>query len=143
MARLLGLEDGDPEKVLDGLGAWDLATRGRRSGSTPRVGRALEHGRHAAASSETDPSTPDEIDTIDVELPAFLTDMVPYHEPPTGLQAKYSIEYDMAAIVLDGRAGIHQYTDEAVRRPEAQSLMKRGECRPAWTDRSKAGSWSR
>ena len=28
VARLLGLENGDPEKMLDGLGIWDLATRG-------------------------------------------------------------------------------------------------------------------
>ena len=52
-------------------------------------------------------------------------DMMPYHEPQTGLQAKYSLEYDMVAIALDGRAGIYQYTDEAVRRPEAQDLMSR------------------
>src|SRR5262249_25074522 len=28
VARLLGLDNGDPEKMLDGLGSWDLATRG-------------------------------------------------------------------------------------------------------------------
>ena len=43
--------------------------------------------------------------------------MVPYHSPQTGLEAKYSLEYDLAAITLDGRAGIHQYTDDAVQRP--------------------------
>ena len=46
-------------------------------------------------------------------FPGFLTGMVPFHEPLTGLQAKYSLEYDLATVVLDGRAGIHQYTDEA------------------------------
>ena len=44
--------------------------------------------------------------------------MVPYHDPQTGLEAKYSLEYDVATIALDGRAGIHQYTDEAVQRPD-------------------------
>jgi len=125
VARLLGLENGDPDKVLDGLGAWDLATRG----SSIRL-----HASCAAAHWSMDamqqilrdrPFDAHEVDTIDVEIPAFLTDMVPFHEPASGLQAKYSLEYDMAAVVLDGRAGIHQYTDKAVRRPEAQSLMKR------------------
>ena len=60
------------------------------------------------------PVAPDEIEAIDVEIPEFLTDMVPIHEPRTGLQAKYSLEYDLAAIALDGRAGIHQYTDDAL-----------------------------
>jgi 2-methylcitrate dehydratase PrpD len=31
----------------------------------------------------------------------------------------------MVAMVLDGQGGLHQYSDEAVRRPEAQELMKR------------------
>ena len=51
--------------------------------------------------------------------------MLPYHEPRTGLEAKYSIEYDLAAIALDGRAGLHQYSDEAVNRPAARELMTR------------------
>jgi 2-methylcitrate dehydratase PrpD len=57
-------------------------------------------------------------------------DNVPYHFPQTGLEAKYSLEYDLATIALDGRAGMHQYTDARVRRPEAQALMKRVECVP-------------
>jgi 2-methylcitrate dehydratase PrpD len=51
--------------------------------------------------------------------------MLPYHQPRTGLEAKYSIEYDMAAIALDGKAGLHQYSDQAVNRPAAQELLTR------------------
>jgi 2-methylcitrate dehydratase PrpD len=67
----------------------------------------------------------DHIESIDVEIPAFLTDMVPNHRPATGLEAKYSLEYSVATVVLDGRAGIHQFSDAAVRRPAAQSLLER------------------
>ncbi len=125
VARLLGLDNGDPEKMLDGLGSWDLATRG----STIRL-----HACCGAAHWSMDalqqilrsrPVAPEEIASIDVEIPEFLTDMVPIHEPRTGLEAKYSLEYDVAAIALDGRAGVNQYTDDAVRRPEAQALMQR------------------
>ena len=125
VARLLGLENGDPQKILDDLGSWNLATRG----STIRL-----HACCGAAHWSMDalqqiirdrPLEPDEIATIDVEIPEFLTDMVTIHEPRTGLEAKYSLEYDLAAIAIDGRAGVHQYTDEAVRRPVAQALMQR------------------
>ena len=51
--------------------------------------------------------------------------MLPYHQPRTGLEAKYSIEYDLATIALDGRAGLHQYSDDAVSRPAAQDLLTR------------------
>ena len=125
VARLLGLEQGDPQRVLDGLGTWDLASRG----STIRL-----HACCGAAHWSMDAMQrivrskgvkAEDIETIEVEIPAFLTDMVPIHEPTSGLQAKYSLEYDMAVIAIDGRAGIHQYTDEAVQRPEAQRLMQR------------------
>ncbi|HWS46586.1 MAG TPA: MmgE/PrpD family protein [Acidimicrobiia bacterium] len=125
VARLLGLENGDAEKMVDGLGSWDLATRG----STIRL-----HACCGAAHWSMDalqqilrrrPLKPEEIASIDVEIPEFLTDMMPIHAPRSGLEAKYSLEYDLVTIALDGRAGIHQYTDEAVRRPAAQALMQR------------------
>lgn len=125
VARLLGLENGDPQKMLDGLGSWDLATRG----ATIRL-----HACCGASHWSMDalqqivrkrPVRPDEIASIDVEIPEFLTDMVPFHEPSSGLQGKYSLEYSLVAIALDGHAGIHSYTDEAVRRSEVQRLMQR------------------
>jgi len=125
VARLLGLENGDPETMLDGLGSWDLATRG----STIRL-----HACCGAAHWSMDAMqqilrrrrlAPEEIESIDVEIPDFLTDMMPIHTPTTGLEAKYSLEYDVATIALYGRAGIHQYTDYAVARPAARELMQR------------------
>ena len=125
VARLLGREVGDPQKVLDGLGSWDMATRG----STMRL-----HASCGAAHWGQDalqqllrkrPTDPDEIESIEVHLPAFLMPMLPYHQPRTGLEAKYSIEYDLATIALDGRAGLHQYSDEAVNRAAAQELLAR------------------
>jgi 2-methylcitrate dehydratase PrpD len=125
VARLLGLENGDPEIILDGLGSWDLATRGSTIRLHACCGAAhwsmdamQQILRRRAVSAE-------EIESIDVEIPDFLTDMMPIHAPETGLEAKYSLEYDVATIALDGRAGIRQYTDEAVARPAAQELMKR------------------
>jgi 2-methylcitrate dehydratase PrpD len=125
VARVLGLEHGDPEKVLDGLGSWDMATKG----ATIRL-----HACCGAAHWSMDalqkilgrrPTRPAEIDSIEIEINDFLTDMVPFHDPRTGLEAKYSLEYDLAVIALDGRAGMYQYTDQAVQRPEARELMRR------------------
>ncbi len=125
VARLLGLEQGDPERVLDGLGTWDLASRGSTIRLHACCGAAhwsMDAMQRIVRNNEM---TAEQIETIEVEIPAFLTDMVPIHEPASGLQAKYCLEYDVAVIAIDGRAGIHQYADEAVQRPEAQRLMKR------------------
>jgi len=123
--RMMGLEVGDPEKVLHGLGEWDMATRG----STLRLHASCGAGHWAQDALQQivrrRPTNPEEIVSITVYLPAFLMDMMPYHSPQTGLEGKYSIEYDLVAIALDGRAGMASYTDAAVQRPVAQDLMKR------------------
>jgi len=71
------------------------------------------------------PVRPEQIESIVAYLPGFLMDMMPYHSPQTGLEGKYSLEYDLAAIALDGRAGMNQYSDQAVQRPAARELMKK------------------
>lgn len=125
VARLLGLEQGDPQKMLDGLGSWNLADRG----STIRLFACCGASHWSMDALQRilrdQPVGPDEIQSIEVEIPDFLPDMMPNHDPRTGLEAKYSLEYSMAAIALDGRAGVHQFTDDAVQRPEARALMER------------------
>lgn len=45
--------------------------------------------------------------------------------PTTGLQAKFSLQYALAAGVLDGRFGLDTFSDAAVSRPEIASLLQR------------------
>jgi 2-methylcitrate dehydratase PrpD len=125
VARLLGLEGGDSQKVLAGLGSWEMAA----NGSTIRLHASCGAGHWSQDALQKilqrRPTAPEEIESIEVSLLDFLMPMVPYHAPQTGLEGKYSLEYDLATIALDGRAGMHQYTDEMVQRPEARDLMKR------------------
>lgn len=47
-------------------------------------------------------------------------------EPPgTGLEGKFSLEYCLAAALLEGRVGLDSFRDEAVRRAVAADLMAR------------------
>jgi 2-methylcitrate dehydratase PrpD len=125
VARLLGLEGGDPDKVLDGLGTWHMAT----AGSTLRLHACCGAGHWSQDALQRilqrRPTTPEEVESIEVHIVARLMEMLPYHLPQTGLEAKYSLEYDVATILLDGRAGMPQYTDGMVQRPAAQALMQR------------------
>jgi len=47
------------------------------------------------------------------------------HRPQTGLEGKFSMEFAMASAVIARRAGLAEYTDGFVRRPEVQDLMRR------------------
>lgn len=51
-------------------------------------------------------------------------------EPPaTGLEGKFSLEYCLAAALVDGRVGLASFTDEAVRRPAVRELMAKVEAK--------------
>jgi 2-methylcitrate dehydratase PrpD len=48
-----------------------------------------------------------------------------HHRPADELQAKFSMEFCMAILLLDGRAGLAEFTDEAVRRPDVKAMIER------------------
>src|SRR3989442_5888595 len=45
-----------------------------------------------------------------------------HHRPRTELQAKFSMEFCMAILLLEREAGLEQFTDQVVNRPDAPSL---------------------
>jgi len=48
-----------------------------------------------------------------------------YPRPRTGLEGKFSLEYALAAGVIDGNYSLWSFSDEAVTRPAAQALLPR------------------
>jgi 2-methylcitrate dehydratase PrpD len=135
--RMLARDIGDPMTALDGLGTWDLALNGstiKRYASCAAGHWAQDALQQALAARPTDPA---DIEAIEVHQPGFLMDSLPFDLPQTGLQGKYSVQYDVVAIALDGEAGMYQYTDEKVLRPEAQDLMQRVTVVPVEIDRAR------
>lgn len=47
--------------------------------------------------------------------------------PSTGLEAKFSMEFSLAVLLVDGEAGLGAFTDAAVARPDVQEVMGRVE----------------
>jgi 2-methylcitrate dehydratase PrpD len=48
-----------------------------------------------------------------------------HHRPADELQAKFSMEFCMAILLLDGRAGLAEFTDEAARRPDVKAMIEK------------------
>src|SRR6266853_3481465 len=48
-----------------------------------------------------------------------------HHRPRNELQAKFSMEFCMAILLLERKAGLEQFTDEVVNRPDVQALLAR------------------
>jgi len=53
------------------------------------------------------------------------TEVLIHTRPRTGLEGKFSMQYCLAAALLDQRIGLLSFSDEKVRRPAAQQLCER------------------
>ena len=71
------------------------------------------------------PIDPAQIDRITVSLSDTHATILRNHAPQTGLAAKFSIEFAMAAAVTARRVGLGELTDTLVRRADIQTLMRR------------------
>jgi 2-methylcitrate dehydratase PrpD len=47
--------------------------------------------------------------------------------PETGLEGKFSLEYCLAAALMDGRPGLDAFSNDAIRRPKVRALASRVE----------------
>ncbi len=63
--------------------------------------------------------------SIRVTTPAVAVVPLNQHNPSTGLEGKFSLEYAVVAALLDDYPGFATFGDEAVRRPEAAQLRRR------------------
>ena len=70
---------------------------------------------------------PDEIKKVKCGVDYRSVTTLPYHLPQTGLEGKFSMEFCIAVSIIENKADIEQFTDERVRDPKIQSLMKKAE----------------
>ena len=71
-----------------------------------------------------------------VRTPAGTLQPLIHARPTTGLEGKFSLQYGVAAALLDEHPGLASFTDEAVARPVARELLARVE-----VDATPGGDW--
>ncbi len=69
--------------------------------------------------------TADQIQSITALTSERNTKVLRNHNPQTGLEAKFSMEFAMTSCVVAGRAGLSELTDDFVQNPIVQNLMQR------------------
>jgi 2-methylcitrate dehydratase PrpD len=52
-----------------------------------------------------------------------MTATLLHHQPKTGLQAKFSMEFCMAILLIERKAGLSQFSDAVVQRPDVQNMI--------------------
>lgn len=68
---------------------------------------------------------PEQITRIEVGVNSLVPDALIHARPTTGLQGKFSLQFQMAIGVIDRRAGIAQFQDVRVQDPRVRALMEK------------------
>jgi 2-methylcitrate dehydratase PrpD len=68
---------------------------------------------------------PSRIERVEVGANHNMTAALLHHDPKTGLQAKFSMEFCMAILLLERKAGLGQFTDAVVQRKDVQEMIGR------------------
>lgn len=66
-----------------------------------------------------------DVERIDVGTNHNMLNALIHHQPKNELQAKFSMEFCMAILLLDGRANLPEFTDETVLRDDVQEMISR------------------
>lgn len=68
---------------------------------------------------------PADINKVDAGGNNRMVTTLLHHHPNTGLQAKFSMEFGIAILLLERKAGLAEYTDAVVQRPDVQDMIRR------------------
>lgn len=66
---------------------------------------------------------PEEVEEVQVRVDFDPPRSLIHYNPQTGLEGKFSLQYCLAAALLDRKVGLGTFTDEMVRRPQAQAMF--------------------
>jgi 2-methylcitrate dehydratase PrpD len=69
--------------------------------------------------------TPDNVRHVRVGTNRHMPNALIHHRPGDGLAAKFSMEFCMAILLLDGHANLREFTDESVNRPDVREMIDR------------------
>ncbi|MEK1889628.1 MAG: MmgE/PrpD family protein [Phyllobacterium sp.] len=116
----------DPNAIFNKLGApWTFANPGvsikpHPSGSLTHPGMTemlrliKEHDIRA-----------EDVERVRVGTNSNMPNALIHHRPKDELQAKFSMEFCMAILLLDRRAGLNEFTDAAVERDDVKAMIEK------------------
>ena len=84
---------------------------------------ALQRPIGALRETVGEPIAADQVAAIRLSTPRGTVTPLVHHQPQTGLEGKFSLEYAAATALLDPHSGFRAFGDEAVQRADAQRLV--------------------
>ena len=68
---------------------------------------------------------PDQVKRVSVGTNHNMPNALIHHQPKNELQAKFSMEFSMAILLLERKGGLQEYTDDLVNRADVQAMIRK------------------
>jgi len=116
----------DPAAIMGRLGnPWTFASPGISLKPYPSGSLTHPAMTELARLIQLNNIEPSQVEKVDVGANHNMTSTLLHHDPKTGLEAKFSMEFCMAIFLLERKAGLGQFSDKVVRRADVQAMMRK------------------
>jgi 2-methylcitrate dehydratase PrpD len=116
----------DPAAIMDRLGKpWTFASPGISLKPYPSGSLAHPAMSEMVSLIAANNIHADQVERVDVGANHNMTTTLLHHQPKTGLEAKFSMEFCMAILLLERKAGLGEFSDKAVQRADVREMIKR------------------
>src|SRR5262245_10542427 len=114
----------EPAELIDALGKrWEIERNGHKPYACGVVQHAAIDGVIALrAQMKIDPA---QVEAIELRVHPLVISVTGVESPATGLQSKFSVYHSAAVALIDGTAGIAQYSDERAKDPVVDVLRRK------------------
>src|SRR2546429_4312165 len=68
---------------------------------------------------------PTQVQKLDIGANHQMTTTLLHHRPKTGLEAKFSMEFCLAILLLERKAGLGEFSDKVVQRADVQEMIRK------------------
>src|SRR6266581_628947 len=116
----------EPEAIMNRLGKpWTFASPGISLKPYPSGSLTHPAMTELARLIQADNLQAAQVEKVDVGANHNMTTTLLHHQPKTGLEAKFSMEFCLAILLLRGKAGLGEFTDQVVQRAEVHDMIRR------------------
>src|ERR1700732_3785238 len=116
----------DPSAIKDRLGKpWTFASPGVSLKPYPSGSLAHPAMTELARLIDANKIQAAQVEKVDIGANHNMTTTPLPHPPETGLEAKFSMEFCIAILLLERKAGLGEFSDKVVQRPDVQEMIRR------------------
>ncbi|PYT62743.1 MAG: MmgE/PrpD family protein, partial [Acidobacteria bacterium] len=116
----------DPSAIVDRLGKpWTFVSPG--ISLKPYPSGSLTHPAMTELMRliEANNIQADQVEKVDCGANHNMTTTLLHHQPKTGLEAKFSMEFCLAILLLERKAGLGEFSDKVVQRADVQEMIRK------------------